>query len=112
MCKTQQRALSLSQTSQQVSLFCLCYPRRGFQRKSRFKYVFFLNHSLIDKLSFFLNTGIMDYNLTLFKDSVKDILLTPLTSGFGNMNINTNTSATNSSGANNLINNSEMLSPS
>ena len=54
----------------------------------------------------------MDYNLTLFKDSVKDILLTPLTSGFGNMNINTNTSATNSSGANNLINNSEMLSPS
>lgn len=64
----------------------------------------------------------MDYNLTLFKDSVKDILLTPLTSGFGNMSINTNTSSavatstggasanpnTNSSGANN---NSAIISP-
>lgn len=59
------------------------------------------------------NRGIMDYNLTLFKDSVKDILLTPLSSTLGNMNINNtnSTSVNNNSDGANMMNSSAIISP-
>ena len=55
----------------------------------------------------------MDYNLTLFKDSVKDILLTPLSSTLGNMNINNtnSTSVNNNSDGANMMNSSAIISP-
>ena len=61
---------------------------------------------------FFFYLGIMDYNLTLFKDSVRDILLSPQNSNQTSTNNNNSSQDTSnnltSSLANNLSLNGEL----